>query len=446
MRLAMHRIETVVGMAAAAALTWQILPQREAGAICREVTEVGSAAPAIAPDQEIVIIQRTGVPVGCTDDGDAGPPADAGAPPPDAADAGPPGDAGNCQPRLGDTITWIVQPRFSIGADGARFALLMVTPRPPATATAPVSLFQDLARATAPLEIVNEVYIEDEALGYQCNDPKFGGGGGSTSGGGCGGGTTTSGGDGDWSLPEGDGIDPADAGLPGGYVRVQAVGGYQVAVLAARDGAALAAWLTDNGYAHDAADIDALEPYLDLGWVVTAVRVKSDQPLEGGGLEPLSFTFEATADDAATDLRIPLGVSRQASGGHALLRVYVAAAGRTLVPGAGLTYAGWSTDMMGNPDPGNPLFLTSSLLDVDLARTAADDPVLVRDSADTPLQEEYVIDREIRIPSSSCPSGSYGGDPGLCDCDAGGNGRPGQLVSILVACGGFLWLSRRRRR
>src|SRR6266545_57662 len=103
------------------------LAPRDAAAICREVTETGSSPPVIKTDQEILVIKRSGVPVGCeppTPGGDAGAggdggpaPGDAGAPKPDAGDT--PGDAGaadggaldagSCQPRLADTVTWVVQ-------------------------------------------------------------------------------------------------------------------------------------------------------------------------------------------------------------------------------------------------------------------------------------------------------------------------------------------------
>jgi len=427
------------------------LASRDAGAICREVTEKGSAPPAITPDQELLVIKRTGVPVGCKpppgQDGDAGVPGDGGPPsdggvidggvidggPNDAgADAGADGapDGGECQPHLGDTVTWIVQPRFTIGPDGSRFALLMVTPREPVITTAPDSTFIDLARTTAPVERVEERYIEDESLGYQCNDPKFGGSGGGASSG-CG--TYTAADDG-WTPPDPSGGTAADAGTPDGYIRVNTVGSYQVAVLSVTDGDELAEWLDRAGYNHDSDDIDALRPYLDLGWIVTAVRVTSDQAVDSGGLEPLSFTFEGT------DMRVPLGVSRQPAGGRAMLKIYVAADGRYVLPGAALSYAGWVTDEQ-------PTFLTASYLDVDLSRTAEEDPVAGRDPGNATFQEEYTLVREIRIPSSECPNGSDDDldDLDLCDCGVGASSGS-QLGTLLIAAVTAVVLLRRPRR
>ena len=435
------------------ALSWSIwLVPRDAGAICREVTETGSWPPAITPDQEILVIKRSGVPVGCEvpvpaadagGPGDAGPPpaGDGGAPPPagdagaprdgGAADAGAPADgaapadAGSCQPRTGDTITWVVQPRFSVGPDGSRFALLMVTPRVPVVEVAPASTFEDLARATAPLVTVEERYGEDASLGYQCEDPKYGGGG-------CGY-STTSGGTGAWVPPDPSGDGAADAGNLDDYIPVQTVGSYQVVVLDATDADELDAWLTGADYAHGREDIDALRPYLELGWTVVAVRVSTQASFRAGGLEPLSFTFEGT------DLRLPLGVARQPAGGQALLKIYVAAEGRYEVPGAALSFAGWTPDA-------DRTFLTASTLEADLSLPADQDPVLARAAADAPFQDEFTKVREIRIPSSQCPRGGDddGGD-GACDCGVGATGST-QLGSALMAIACAAVVLRRRRR
>jgi MYXO-CTERM domain-containing protein len=426
---------------------------RDAGAICREVTEKGSAPPAITPDQELLVIKRTGVPVGCerppdpdggAPDGGMPPladaaPGDGGAP---AADSGPgdagspadaaPGDAapadaangGPCQPHIGDTVTWIVQPRFTIGPDGSRFALLMVTPAAPVVETAPASTFLDLAATTAPREIIQERYIEDRKLGYQCDDPKFGGTGG------CGGSFDTPAG-GTWEPPDPSGQGAADAGTPDGYIRVNTVGSYHVAILSVRDGDELADWLDRAEYNHDDDDIAALRPYLEAGWIVTAVRISSDHAVESGGLEPLSFTFEGD------DMRLPLGVARQPEGGRALLKVHVAAEGRYEFPGAAVSYAHWVRDE-------RPTFLTASFLDVDLSRGADADPVAARTGFDT-FHEEYTITREIRIPSSDCPRGDDDDDDlSLCDCRVGGN--PGSQVGMLLMAAVCAAVVLRRRR
>ena len=343
-----------------------------------------------------------------------------------SADAGLPADAGPCQPRLGDTITMIVQPRFSTGPDGSHFALLMVTPRTPVVETAPLRTFEQLARTSAPDKIVQEHTVEDPALGYQCQDPKYNTGGDQA---GCGGTWDVSGG-GTWSPPDLGGGAAADAGAADGYVPVQQIGSYQVAVLSAADTQELAAWLDQAGYRYGQSDLDALAPYLELGWIVTAVRVEAGASLDGG-LDPLSFTYQGD------QLRLPLGIAHQPAGGHTAIKVYLAAEGRHELPGATLSYAGW-TASMGE----QPLFLTASVLEADLSGTAADDPIAVRAATDAPYRDSYVVNREVRIPSSDCPAGPDGG--GGCGCVLGGPGSSA-LGSLLLAaaCAGFIF---RRRR
>src|SRR5262245_20040372 len=69
-----------------------VLP--DARALTRGVVEVGSSPPTIAPDQELLIIKRSGVMFGCEPE----PAPDAGSPDAGPADAGPadagPADAG----------------------------------------------------------------------------------------------------------------------------------------------------------------------------------------------------------------------------------------------------------------------------------------------------------------------------------------------------------------
>lgn len=393
----------------------------DAAAICREVEETGSSPPVVSPDQEILVIKKSAAEVGCGDPADAGPSADAGPP----ADASVAPDAAPCH--TADTITWVVQPRFSIGPGGARFALLMVTPRAPIIETAPAGIFEDLARATAPIEVVEERTVEDPSLGYQCYDPK----GGSA---GCGS-TSVSGGNGNWDPPDfGDG-QAADAGLPSGYVPVQTVGGYQVVVLATSSGAELAAWFDQTGYSYGADDIAAIDPYLQLGWVVTAVRVKSQDPVDDGGLEPLAFTFEGD------EMRLPLGIGRQESGGRALLRIYIAAEGRYELPDAGIPFAGFTTAMAGERQ-----FLTVNVLDRDLSLGIDDDPVAERASSDAEYQDSYTRTITTRVPSSDCPSRDDDDDEyRLCGCRLG-NGPGGMLSSLAVGIAGAAFLLRPRRR
>jgi hypothetical protein len=414
-----------------------------AQAICRIVGEPESPPPAVEPDQPVLIIKRSQVigeqcdpPVAT----DGGPTADAGWQP----DAGPDGDAGGwadagigdggmpadgawpCEPIEGEAITMVVQPRFRIGADGAAFALLMVTPTPPAVSLAAPELFRDLALATAPEAVVVPDYVEDRSLGYQCSDPKWnsepvdcGGSGGYWSY------------DDDYDLPE---PEPVDLPEPDDAALVDTIGAYQVARLQLAEVGELATWLTDNGYQHTAADLEALRPYVEDGWTTVAVRVTADGALDGG-LEPLSMTWEGS------EIRLPLGVSRQPAPAEAWLTVYIAAEGRYELPTANISYA-QPTAM------GGARFLTRNDLWADLSLGAVADPVAFAIDGNPTYRDTVEVRQEIRIPSSDCPPPpprDRDDDPSLCGCRAAGDlGLSGLLMIALIAGSG--WSASRRRR
>lgn len=419
-------------------------------AICREVTELGSDEPSIDPDQSVLIVKRPNAVVGydCTV-GDAGSAADGGVD--DAgpqmqssqtdagqADAGPddagPDDAGpndadvpdagpDCRPIYGDAITMTVQPKFAVGENGARFALLMVTPKPPTITTASERIFRDLEASTNPLTEWNDIYIEDEALGYQCKDPRWN----QPESQGCG----SIGGSGTPDYPT---VDPpsVDAGAGGDLFTV---GQYQVGVIPAPNMSALQSWLDENSFRYDLSDLDALQPYVEMGWSVIAVRIDAQANAQGpAGLVPLSFTYPGT------EMRLPLGLSRQSQFGQMFLRIYVAAGARYDIPGAHVGYA-QRTSL------GGATFLTRNDLWADLQRTADEDPIASLAAADTTVHDVVTRDREVRIPSSECPDReSDGASWVICGCNADGASPWGDevgLIATLLLCAVLL---RRRRR
>ncbi len=400
-----------------------------ASAICREVVKRGSPPPLIEPQQPVLLLLRHDVVVGqiceppadgadagaAGDAGtDAGPPSDAAVPDAGIADGGAP-DAGpgtECQPRYGDAVTMVVQPRFTLQEGGSRFALLMVTPRPPVVEAAAPDLFLRLAEATYPEVVTNTVYVEDEALGYQCQDPKW-----NQSSQGCAGGYGGGGGSGwddDWSDPS----TASDASPPGDGAVIQTVGSYEVAVLAVTDVSGFTAWLDANDYAWDAADLDALAPYLAMGWTVIAIKISGDQAVQHGGLEPLAFTWEGS------ELRVPVGVSRYPEGGQTLLSIFVAADGRYDVPGATVGFAQPTSS-------GGGSFLTRNEYFADLSAPAAADPVATRVAGDPQHRDSVTVTEEVHIPSSKCPGGVD--RESLCGCRTGGRQLGNWLLAVVAA-------------
>src|SRR5881394_3611074 len=126
--------------------------------LARVIAENGATMPRVE-DDGILLVKRHDVVIGdgCEPGPDAGV-GDGGVDAPDATDAGPSdagvGDGGmpdadaGCQVFPGDAVTLTVQPRFSELTTGTRFALLMVTPSPPAVQIESSSVFDDVAAVT----------------------------------------------------------------------------------------------------------------------------------------------------------------------------------------------------------------------------------------------------------------------------------------------------------
>lgn len=74
------------------------------------------------------------------------------------------------------------------------------------------------------------------------------------------------------------------------------LGPYTVAQIAAKDTAALTAWLTTNGYSLPAALGAAMTPYADANWVFVAVKLTAPDPTQPftGRLQPLRLTFPSS--------------------------------------------------------------------------------------------------------------------------------------------------------
>jgi len=280
------------------------------------------------PDDAVLFVHRAntclpdgGLPDAPLDSGSGGSatPLDA-APPPDAfiPDAGAGSDAGipdagttGC----GDSVMMVVQPRFTLTTRGSKFALLYVTPAPPVMRLESPTTFDDLDAATAPL-IDTEIHeIPDPALGTQCEGCISGG---DNSGGGCNYESNTPG----WNPPT------LDGGVGGSTI--QTIGPYEAATRQPTSRTDLARWLDGLGYVYQTADLDALEPYVSQGWSVVAVRVVQNGSFTGG-LQPFSMTW------AGSEVTVPLRLASQSS-----LTIYISADHRYELPGAHVSYAGFT--------------------------------------------------------------------------------------------------------
>jgi MYXO-CTERM domain-containing protein len=423
--------------------------------ICRIISEVGSPPPAVQPAQSVLMVLRHQVQVGLTCMPNQTPPPpvmmgadlsvvaadDLGMP---AEDLGPAvalddggldedGGGQSCVPRLGDTVTMVVQPQLAVVA-GARFVMLMVTPAVPTVTLAPRSLFEHLADVTRTQVEVHDVEVEDPALGCKENDPYYSGsvGCGSDFGSNGGGSSSGSGGPG-YSPPQPQPVS-LDAGLPSAPL---ILGDYEVAVLAGADQSAVLEWLADHQYQYTSSDADALTPYTSLGWTVTAVRVHAAKASTQVAVDPLAFTWEGAS------LRLPIAISHQASSVPMPITVYVAAEGRYDFPGAAVTFAEHSNEIAGAG------FLARNDLDLRFDLPAIKDPVAGRVSDDPEFHEVTVVQRIVKVPTTVCPGSNRdsGSKNGLfCGCRVGGAGAGAPPILLLLLSPLAALVSRRVRR
>jgi hypothetical protein len=370
-------------------------------ALARVLVEPGASPPSVTDDA--VLVMRTDVPCPSAPPADAGAVVDAGAPP----DAGP-----GCTPS--SQITLVVQPRFTIGPSGSRFALLYVTPFDPTVNTEWAGTFDELAALSAPVIHVHEVDVPDSTLGTQCTRYYGGGGGGC-----AGGGTSNPPPDASWHPPA-----VVDA-APGDGPTAQ-IGPYEVAFARPVDSTALAAWLQQLGYAYTQADVDAVTPYLARNYVVVAVRVSVDGPLDGA-LVPLGLRW------SGSDLRLPVALGERPA--LEPLTAYVAAPTRYQFPDATLHYA-YPTDQ--------GFYLTRSEIEIAPSGSPDLDPVAL--SADGPDYQD-VIDQnqEVHVPVEDCSSHSPPPEPiGCCPaCNTQRTRFPLDFVAVVAA---FAWVTSRGRR
>lgn len=403
----------------------------------RLVTESGTPPPDVI-DEAVLFVKRHNVVVGpgCPG-GDAGVDGGLGdgGVPPDAltdggvadasdggmsdggvGDGGVPG-GGECTSIPGDAITMIVRPRVTTTVDGSRFAVLYVTPARPVVETTS-DVFTQLGYITEPIIEHKTVEVEDPALGKQC-EPCGCGGGGDYGGGGCEGGY----GGGDYWNPPGLG----DAGYGDGGLVVETTGPYQFVRAQPADAAQLASWLDQLGYAYTQDDLDAVAPYIALGYHVVAVRVAITSSSDAN-LVPISITWPGS------EIRIPAALNRATGIGPWPLTVYIAAETRYEFAGASVPYAMRTSGA-------DMAFVTKNQIRVYLDKPPSADPIAAQASYveyhETKVETEYV-----HVPVSV-----------QCDCDDGGCCRNCNTRSkarmdwvVLATCVAFVLRRRRRPR
>jgi len=157
----------------------------------------------------------------------------------------------------GETVTTHVQIQYSGSAED--FAWILPVPVLPELDVSHNELFRQLQFATQPSFFLE--WQEDESCGF-VGPPIF------------------------RTLEEA-AVD--DSGVQ--IVSEERVGPYQTAILTADDPAAVAQWLSANGYSLDAIGDALLAPYVDAGFYFVALRLAPDQGI--GDLQPIALTYAA---------------------------------------------------------------------------------------------------------------------------------------------------------
>ncbi|MCH8921891.1 MAG: DUF2330 domain-containing protein [Planctomycetes bacterium] len=146
--------------------------------------------------------------------------------------------------------SFVIRPGFS--GKVAEFGMLIPFPEPPAIRKVDDGIFHQIANAIDPPEIVVDLR---PPIGFGLG----GGGGGSFGGAGFGGGGFG------FAAPKKDEVR---------VIREEAVGMYEVAVLAAGSAKALKRWIDDHGYKFPAGMDKTCEEYVKEGWCFVAVKTK----------------------------------------------------------------------------------------------------------------------------------------------------------------------------
>ncbi|HEX5060225.1 MAG TPA: DUF2330 domain-containing protein [Kofleriaceae bacterium] len=402
----------------------------------RILAESGSPPPDV-DDQTILLIKRKDVMVGCSP-GDAGVDMDAASDAPDGdaaigdaalddagvSDAGI-GDAGvddagvdasTCTMISGDAVTLVVQPHVSTSADGTRFAVLLVTPDRPIVELAG-DVFSSLAQTTAPRIDIHTVEVPDPALGQQCATYESGCGGGESDG--CGGDFGDDGSS--WTPPK-----IGDAGLGDGGLVQEMIGPYQFVRAQPTSAMELAGWLDQFGYAYMQKDLDAVAPYIALGYHVVAIRVSLDHPLTAPMI-PISLTW------AGSELRVPAALGAGAVG-TGTLTVYIAAEGKYQFPNATIRFARQTS-------AGGAGYLTRNQITLDQNLPPEQDPIAYRvtnsDFQEVTTQTEYV---HVPVDVDCSQQEERGGCCNEC------NAKPRNRLDLLTIVVAVAFVLRRRRR
>ncbi|HTR54157.1 MAG TPA: DUF2330 domain-containing protein [Kofleriaceae bacterium] len=376
----------------------------QAQGVTRVVAEHGGPMPTVTEPAVLFVRGYTSCPTIDAGVPDAAVPADAGVP-----------DAGvGCLPAY--TVTMVIQPSFVPASGGGKFALLTVTPAPPTVELESPTLFAELDAATAPFIDNEVVQVPDSSLGTVCNE----------GGGGCGGGGYYSSGNPTPPAPVLFDAQPApnDAGT-----NATIIGPYAIANAQPTTIGDLSTWLDGLGFAYQQADLDAIAPYLTLGWNVVAIEVLPSVDTTVYALQPVALTWNGT------EMRLPLGMAQQALSVPSQLTAYVLADDRYDMPGAHVSFAGYS-------QRSEPSFITRSEVTFDRTQPASADPI-ARLVPGEPFTQDTIVNTQYEsVPVQQC---DYRDDDDSIGCCNAAHARSSSAASFALYGLALVIVLRRRR-
>jgi hypothetical protein len=177
------------------------------------------------------------------------------------------------------------------------------------------------------------------------------------------------------------------------------------------------------------ADLDAVAPYIALGYHVVALRVSADTTMNAN-LLPVALTW------SGSELRVPAALGRGTSTFAGVLTVYVAAERKYVLPGAKIRFASY-TNALGTT------YLTRNEITLDQNQPVTSDPIAVHIDDQT-VQEVNVVKEIVYVPVE-VPCDDEEDDAGGCCNNCNTRSRTRFDWGLLALAVVFV-LRRRRRR
>lgn len=204
------------------------------------------------------------------------------------------------------------------------------------------------------------------------------------------------------------------------------IGPYQVLRVHPTNRTELVSWLDQAGFAYDTTDVDAIAPYIAVGYHVVAVRI-APSVTHSWCQTSIAITWPGS------ELRIPAALSGYRDP-TTTLTAWIVAEGTYAFPSAKLLFAGHV------PGAGS-VWVTRSELELANIQSLADDPIARRLLPDTEYRARVDETREVDVPVQvDCPTSPMTDDGCFCHT------RRRVRLDMIVLALAVMYVIRRKRR